>query len=290
MSSISSRPRVEKIAGSVLTTVAAAGVVLAAKAIESLLGTVTSAAKLATAERPRQTEQGFLPVAALSVQLEGHRRKTFERMRQTLPAVEALRAANLETLMVTPFYLENAARLEPHCRALQQATTLAGVRQAGKALQGALESGHHQIFVDTLSLACQRAAARVGFDRLEVVRLPDQVRIIAEDAAGRALVTEIQSALHRAPALATEVVGVSDPSCQQILDDFDRVLEEEGVHSAPAQRKFTGGVCELAGARKIASRKLKPLAGNIQRAKPEPPAARTRQFNRRPESMVRSKD
>jgi hypothetical protein len=107
-------------------------------------------------------------------------------------------------------------------------------------------------------LACQQAAVRVGFDRLETLAgLRGELRLIASDPAGRTLVTEIRTGGNGDVGLETEVVGVSDGSCHEILDAFDRSLEAEGIRSAPSQRKFTGGVCELAAAREFVRRKVK---------------------------------
>ena len=82
------------------------------------------------------------------------------------------------------------------------------------------------------------------------------MRVIATDPAGRTLVTEIVNSRDGEPGLETEVVGVTDGSCNPILDAFDKALEAEGVHSAPPTRKFTGGVCELAAAREFVRKKI----------------------------------
>jgi hypothetical protein len=52
-------------------------------------------------------------------------------------------------------------------------------------------------------------------------------------------------------------MGVTDGSCNEILDAFDRALEEAGVRAAPPKRKYTGGVCELAAARDYVLRKVR---------------------------------
>lgn len=293
MSSISSRPRVQKIAGPVLTTVAAAGAVLAAKAIQGLLRSLMPTGKETLRSSGLKTEASpsLHPVSALREQFEQRRQQAMEQARLRLPPLEALRIASAASLAATPFYMDNAEALGPRCLALQQASTLAEAQRAERDLLTVLEASHQRLFVETLSLACRNAAAKIGFDRVEVIRLPDQVRVITADATGRTLVTEIQADPHRDPALCTEVVGVSDGSCQQILDAFDQALEGEGVRSAPPKRKFTGGVCELAAAREFVRRKPTPLARQTRpvKTKEQSPTERVQRLNRQSAANVKSK-
>jgi hypothetical protein len=97
---------------------------------------------------------------------------------------------------------------------------------------------------------------------------------VATDPAGRSLVTEIGTLPSGEASLTTEVVGVRDGSCGQILDRFDATLERLGVHAGPPQRRSTGGVCELAAARDLLRKKA---LGSVRRAQRlnRPVSART---------------
>ena len=87
-------------------------------------------------------------------------------------------------------------------------------------------------------------------------------RVVATDQTGRALVTEIHPGDEtRTPSVETELVGVTDGSCQDVLDLFDRALEEEGVVAdASPKRKWTGGVCELSLAREFVRQQIVPAS------------------------------
>jgi hypothetical protein len=286
VSSISSRPRVQKIDGPVLATLEASGAVLAVEAVSCLLGSTIERAGPFVNVAP-----ALQPVANLRQEFGRLWQNVFEKARVSLPPADAVRYAVAQSLAATPFYVNEAVSLEPHCSALRQSTTLAEARHAADALLSALESGHHNLFVDTLSSAACRAAARVGFESTTVVRLPGQVRVIAEDARGRTLITEIQADPRRAPAVATEIVGMTDPSCQQILDDFDQALEAQGLHSAPPRRKFTGGVCELAATREFVRMKVKPRCDSdaVGHTKPNVSMDRARRLNRPMPAKTQSK-
>src|SRR6185503_13680019 len=96
------------------------------------------------------------------------------------------------------------------------------------ALLKTIESEHQRLFVQALSLACSNAAVKVGFKTIQMASGPlGEVRIVASDSVGRTLVTEIQSVPDRDTSMVTEVVGVADGSCNEILDAFDKALDEE---------------------------------------------------------------
>src|SRR5579884_2877667 len=218
MSSISSRPKVEKISGPVFAAVATAGAVLAATTLQGLRRSLSQADKHTLRSSSSTTDPGSAlhPVPVLRAQFTQKRQEALEHARLHLPPIEALRVASAASITGTPFYMDHPAVLEPHLRALQEATTLEAVQRAEADLLVRLEDGHHRLFVETLSVACQRAAAKLGFDRTEIVRLPNEVCVIVTDPTGRSLVTEIEIDSQRDLTLATEVVGVSDGSCQEI--------------------------------------------------------------------------
>jgi hypothetical protein len=116
--------------------------------------------------------------------------------------------------------------------------------------------------LDAIAAACTAACAAVGFPAIEVQRVSnEEIRLVATDPAGHALVSEVTLNADGYPSLATEVVGVRDGSCNGILDRFDIAVAEAGIRSSPPARKFTGGACELAGARDAVRRfrtKLQP--------------------------------
>jgi hypothetical protein len=129
-----------------------------------------------------------------------------------------------------------------------------------QATQRQLLTSHQSAFTEHLVLAVQSAASAVKFQHVSVTNAPDgTVRAIASDGKGRTLITEIGTSIDRPPTLATEIIGVSDESCHPILDGYDRALAEAGVISSPPERKFTGGICELAAAKEFVQQPIKPV-------------------------------
>jgi hypothetical protein len=170
--------------------------------------------------------------------------------------VEAFKAKTLAKLAAAPYKLnvEFAPVIQQKLVEFQHAKTLADARAV--QLDQAIESGHQQFFIATLTTAVAQAARNIGFTGVESSLGPTGVqRIVATDSSGRSLVSEITNTDE--PSLSTEVVGVTDNSCDKLLRDFEVALEEQGVRG-PSERKFNGGVPQLDAAIEVFNRKLKP--------------------------------
>jgi hypothetical protein len=176
-----------------------------------------------------------------------------------LPPAEAAKVAILSAVSATPFLVAPGVKLGAHVEALRGASSVAEVNRAGLALMGVLETGHQQVFAGALSVACANAALKLGFTPVESVAAPSGiVRLVAADPTGRALVTEIVASSDGGTDTRTEVFGVANGTCNQLLDAFDKALKDEGVRADPPRRTITGGVCELEATRDFVRRKVKP--------------------------------
>jgi hypothetical protein len=89
MSSISSRPRVQKVSGPVLTTIGAAGCALAAKALQSPLGSMHRALSTKT----QQATPATAPLAEIREQFAHQRLEAFDQAKLEASPVEILRTA-----------------------------------------------------------------------------------------------------------------------------------------------------------------------------------------------------
>lgn len=119
-----------------------------------------------------------------------------------------------------------------------------------------LEVEHQSSVVRNISLAVERASLKIGFPTSQTSTTADgkTLRVISTDDCGRTLVTEISTEIDRETTIATEVTGVSDSSCSQILAEFAQALEQAGVRSTHLDRKFTGGIAELEATKEFVRR------------------------------------
>jgi hypothetical protein len=263
MSARTSRSHVQSVSGtSASSALAVGGVMLAATAIGALFRSLGSSGQAArnAAPKVRNAVDTLQSVAALRDECRLRQQQAAAKLAaDKLPPLEAARLSALEGLSATPYLVQDSAALREAVAALENAPSLAELRRTEQSLTTTIEVGHHQLFVQALTMACTQASMKVGFNSVQTMPglIENTVRVIATDLAGRALVTEIHVDPQQEPGIETEVVGVTDGSCNQILDAFDRALEEAGVRAAPPRRKYTGGVCELAAARDYVLRKVK---------------------------------
>lgn len=256
MSAISSRPKVRKVSSTALPIAAAVAGTLIAAAWRGL-----SAGARATYEayqrRPsveKAAEVGPLPQFPI-----------LEALPSTLTAAEKIQVSTLLAVSYAPCLVEEPELVTRHVDSLVKAASLDEAAAAQRRLFETLEVGHQRVFVRSISDACAKAAQLIGFTSIEAKTCaPGELRVIATDAMGRSLVSEIRIDRHRDVRLETEVVG-GDGCCEQLLDRFDEALEAEGIRSGPRTRRPTGGVCQLDSAREVWNKKAEYATRRLQR-------------------------
>jgi hypothetical protein len=248
MSTVSSRPRIK---GVVIT--AATGTVISGAAVaHGLIRAVGAAGRALHRELQLASDAVEVQVRPLSV-VRAEQRSMATRLEahvRGLHEIDELKARAATRL--TSYVLEDASRLAAPLHALESAGTLRQARKASGDLLRAAEAEHCRLFNERLVAACTRASAVSGFANI-VTRVDacGATRIVATSESGAALVTEIPPLGDADARMATELVGLYDGTCTEVMNRFDVALEAEGVRAAPPHRQFTGGVCELAAAREF---------------------------------------
>lgn len=255
--------QVSSVSGAALSTAAVGGAILAAGIIAALARTLSAGARKAyeNSKRslPNNPNAEVQSVAALRAE-----RQTIQQDAQhsinafNLPSVEAAKVKTLLSLSNAPYLVADTNALHSTLKTLETAGSVVEVQRAEEQLRHALEAQHHQVFVESLTVACERATLAAGFQTVEVARgVGDTVRVIGASPAGHALVTEININPRHEPTIETEVVGITDGRCNAILDKFEAALAEAGVRGTPPKRRFTGGVCELSAPKEFLRRKAR---------------------------------
>lgn len=285
MSLSSSRPRVRSVSGAA----AAAGVATGGVAIGALIRACVNALN----GDERHAVEGRLPAADDRIQtipapavVANHfsvaeRPALAETASMDLPASAAVRASTLMALASTKAVV-NAEVVRQPLERLMAAATPFEAASARASLVGAVQASHRQMFVSSLTAACVDASRQIGMNAVETsVTADGTVRVVASSDSGRALVTEITPAVDGEVAMASEVIG-GDGRCSELMDQFDRALEQYGVSSDTPKRKNTGGVCDLAAARAFVRRPgIRRAATTVSPAQPTDPERRPRSRSRR---------
>ena len=280
MSEYYQRQEVRSVSSSVLP-IAAGSVIVAAGLVKVLLNSLSAAAR--EAHRINSINQ---PATVPHIIRPGLQRSNpvMEVSRHGLKQTEAIKVSTLLTLTNSSYLTENSSDVHQKLEVLRLASTPLEAKNAAKNLLKEIESSHRRIFLKGLTIACERASVKAGFASVETHPLSTgMIRLVATDVHGRALVTEITAPASEAPKIVTEVVGVSDGTCRQIVDIYDKALEEQGIRSAMPKRKFTGGVCELAAARAFVRTpvRMSVASGRTAKTVKEDSIRRSQQLNRK---------
>lgn len=259
MSEISSRPRVRSIASRAVDAQVLGSVAVGTLVATALRGLAREAlATQPSIECPRIERLIASPEAAArlaDMRVDAATRVAPGAGRILTEKTAAFLAISQAPLVVRP------AGVTAYIERLVEASTIEAVQQAEFDLVHAVKSEHSHVVSEALATSCRQASIAAGFVDVETtVGARGDRRVVATDASGRALITEI----HRgddthAPSVETEVVGFTDGRCHAILDRFDAAMEAQGVcMEGSPERKWTGGVCELSMARDFIRQKVAP--------------------------------
>jgi len=177
-------------------------------------------------------------------------------------SVDDAKARLIEDIASRPFYTSDTNELHKRVEALRNAATLSEVSSLGTDLVMLVERANQNVFAESAKLACQNAALKIGFSKLEQISSllrSDLIRFAATNHRGATIVTEIDAAIDRDVRIDAEILGLNDNTCHQVLDEFHAALEVEGiVISKPPRRAPTGGICALGAAKDFLSTQLSP--------------------------------
>lgn len=261
MSIKSSESNVESVAGVALAGLAIGGVVVAATVIGGIARLLSSAGRKVYSEAVTTLPTVLDEIKSIKSIREDRQNflKDFSRSNILANDLESAKAKSFVNLTANSFLVNDTKGLEQKLSILKNANSFKDLISAETNVLSFLENSHSQVLLGSISSACQKASAKIGFNKVSTEIAKDGItRIIGTDVAGRAVITEISKDKDHNFSLATEVIGVSDGSCNQILDSFSEALTNEGVRRTAGKRSFTGGVCELAAARDFIRRKVKP--------------------------------
>lgn len=255
MSEVSHRPRILVISDVTTLGVASAGAVLVGATVGVIARGLTAAAQRAYRElcTPAPSVNGLVPACSLKrAPLLPSHQVPYLRGHYGLSGLEAHKVQALLGLHSASF-AGGKLKLEQPLEALCYAADVHQVEEARATVWNTLVAQNDRLLVETIARACVAAAHRVDFDQTRMESTGRGVlRVISQDKHGRYLISEVgATGPSREPSLTTEVVNCSDGSCHELLDEYNKALDNEGVRSEPPQRKPTGGVCESEYAREL---------------------------------------
>lgn len=263
------------------------GAILAAAVIGSLIQLLSIGAQkafeqLSVSNLSNEPIQTLKPAIAIGSPIGiQNNRIIHDLSKYNLSPTESLKVSALLNVTNTSYVIENREAILHPLENLIKAQSMYSVQQARKEFFQVIESHHQKVFVKALSEACKQAAIKIGFHRVERMQGPSEsIRLIATDRTGvRTLVTEISN--ERVPQLEYEMLGITDGSCRQILDDYEKTLKSLGVQINPSERRFTGGVPYLKTAQEFLRKNVRTqiTPNHQQKTKPVSSTRRPHRLN-----------
>jgi hypothetical protein len=258
MSAVTSRPRVRRVSTRRLSAsddVSTTRAPLTHGDFQALLQSLDAslASRVAAVPRiERASPSALQSISRARREQVAAEKRVFAASAGTQP-LEAVKVAALAGVAAASFAV-SLHELEPAFRALAAATSIADADRARADLQQIAEAAHLNVLSASVAAACREACHAVGYH--DVCEQPDAMtnglRVVGIDTNGRAIVSEVHVNGEHV-CVESEIVGVADGSCREILDGFDDALEAAGVQADRA-RSYTGGVPCLTAARQFAER------------------------------------
>lgn len=253
MSVVSSRPQVKSVSSAAIGAAAAGLVVVSARLVADMLREQGQVRLAATLPVPRVADTVTVarPIAAVRA---ARARRQISLTSPHLPPVERIKQQAIGTLTAAPVFAAPDRLREP-LNALANANTVAEATLATNRLVQTVTTEHQSAVMQAAAFACSCASVDIGFTTIQSeVGLAGQLRVISTDDMGRVLVSEVRQDSDGEVSVESEMIGVTDGSCQVVMSQFDAAVERHGLHADTPNRKFTGGVCETAFARAVVKR------------------------------------
>lgn len=249
MGAISTKPRLKPVAvnnATMLSAVGSAVMLIAAAALTRYTAKSKSFTKLAS-------------LSTLGSELKSlqHQHTQSLRAQPGLSEIEVLKQSTFRAVIESSAMTATAEILSVPARALAAATSPTEVAQASKQLLEVVKANHQQAQITNFHVVAMNAFKKIGFNSVE--ELPGsahRLRLVGRDESGRTLVTEFESHAERGESVSSEVLGVCHSESEQLLEEFEQALEEEGVIGVQPSRRKTGGVAQLEAAREFIRRPL----------------------------------
>jgi hypothetical protein len=170
--------------------------------------------------------------------------KKFERERLT--SLKATKASIISCLLSMDFKINKSDNVAHGLKAIVNANDKKVLKAEIKSLLNSIESGHTKIFAGNITNACARASSSIGFKKIEIKPVRDKMEVIATNAMGQRLITEVTIDNKTKIVNAnTEVIGIHDGTCKLIIKNFNEELKKMGIKIGSEKTISTISACDI---------------------------------------------
>jgi len=232
--------------------------------IENLLSAFDSfdAFPLAASQTAIVRPAGYVKTSVLLSQVYLHSalQKSFNQNISALNGVVSLKnqmiakikAAAIRTLKTENLTIEDQAVVTNSIQKLMRTTTIKEATEELSSTFRTIGKQHAIVFTGAVSAAVRTAGIKTGFEqvRSEIVN-PGLTRIVATNSKGINLISEIHTDRNHKVDIVSELEGITDGSCRQIMEQFNQNLADLGIIAERKDRKPTGGNCIMEYAKNL---------------------------------------
>jgi hypothetical protein len=252
MGAISTNPRLRSVAVSNATALTAISSIVAMFA-------ATAIARHALKTASRAKEKPMISLPELGTELNSLKERYSKKFRaqSALSELDVVKQSTLHAVSESSALVSTTSTIAAPITELLAAPSLNQALKAQSGLLEALKIGHQEAQIINFRQIATKAYHRIGFSSVE--EMPGsggQLRLVGRDRAGRTLVTEFESHYEKGESISSEVLGICHSGSDELLDDFEKALEDEGVVGLFPSRKRTGGVAQLEASRNFIRRPI----------------------------------
>jgi hypothetical protein len=157
--------------------------------------------------------------------------------------VAKIKTAGIQTIQQANLQVENRNLVVQSVQLLLNATTVQKATEGLSTMLSTIKEQHTKVFTNTLANTIQLASSNIGFSQVKLETVTSKLtRIVATNLKGINLISEIHTDERKKVDIVSELEGITDGSCKQTMDAFNKELETLGVVAERKDRKPTGGV------------------------------------------------
>ena len=172
--------------------------------------------------------------------------------------VVKIQTAGLMTIQQANLQVEDRAVVAQSVQSLMNATTVQQAKDNLTTMFSTIKEQHSKVFTKTLSVAIQTASTNIGFIHVKSEMVsPNLTRIVATDTKGINLISEIHTDEKKKVDIVSELEGITDGSCKQTMDAFNKELDKMGIVAERKNRKPTGGIAVMEYAKSLSKKRNK---------------------------------
>ena len=154
--------------------------------------------------------------------------------------LKKLKQASVRALLKGTYRVDKTQKVQTKIQDILSASNRKEWEKAVNDTMNTIKGSQIKVLMKATSKVIEEAGSELGFSQIKMRKSDkNQITINAVDNEGRALLSEIRLNEKDEVEILTETIGMTDETCDIILNKFDRILEQKGIHIKPVHKEWT---------------------------------------------------